>query len=296
MKPTYLITLTLLLAAACREEARQADAYGNFESEEIFVAAETAGRILSFSKKEGETLQKDERMALIDTTGPYLQKGQVLASMQSIQSRLTNIPIQLKVLRDRESLLDREVERISNLVKEGAATQKQLDELTGERQVVKSQIQATESQLSTGNRALLSELKPLEWRLKQAEDQLQKSWITAPRTGTLLEKYKEEGEYVLPGMPLAKIANLNNMLLTVYLAGDQLSSIRIGQTATIHVDSPGGLTAHRGTITWVSDKAEFTPKIIQTRTERVNQVYAVRLAVPNNGELKIGMPADVIFE
>jgi HlyD family secretion protein len=201
------------------------------------------------------------------------------------------------VVRQKEKILQREIKRISQLVDNGAATSKQLDDLTGEYDVVKKQLAATESQLSTANRAILAQLDPMEWQLKTIEDKITRASTATPQKGTVLKRYKEIGEVTGPGVPLYKVADLGTMTARVYVSGTQLNEIKIGQTVTVKTDlDKNEMASFQGTVQWIADEAEFTPKTIQTKEERVNLVYAVKISVPNpEGKLKIGMPVEIDY-
>ncbi|MEQ6166966.1 MULTISPECIES: HlyD family efflux transporter periplasmic adaptor subunit [unclassified Ekhidna] len=292
----FLIPLAVFLTY-CGSPQNASDAYGNFEATEIIISSEVPGKVLSVQVAEGEEIKEGSLIAQIDTMSLYLQKGAILASMNALESKLQNVPVQLKVLQDRLKVLQKEQDRFTQLVNNGAATKKQLDDITGEYQIVKSQLEATKSQLSTANRAILAELEPLGWKLKSLEDQLSRCSIVSPSDGIVISTFKEKGEMVGAGMPLVKIAQLDNMELRVYVSGDQLSKISVGTPADILYDGPDRtILTVPGTVSWVSSHAEFTPKTIQTREERVSQVYAVKLKVANDGSLKIGMPAEVVFD
>ncbi|WP_421890273.1 HlyD family secretion protein [Marinoscillum sp.] len=291
--------LSLLLVGAialsCSSSDQTPDAYGNLEATEVFVSAEVGGKIIQSSIQEGGLLEENQIILTVDTTQLYLKKGQTEAMISALRDKLQNIPIQLEVYQKKEQLLRYEVQRVKNLLEAGAATQKQLDDLSGELEVVTRQSEALESQLSTANRSILAEIKPLNWQLLQLEDQIARSAIKSPINGTVLQKFKEPGEMVMPGQPVAKLANLKTLEARVFITGDQLSAIKLGGQAKVSVDGAEGSINYDGTITWISDRAEFTPKSIQTKAERVNLVYAVKLEMKNDGRLKIGMPVDVTF-
>ncbi len=294
----YFLTLLVLSIWSCNNSNHRSDAFGNFESDEIFISSETSGKLMLIHKKEGNPVQKGEVVAIVDTSQFFLQKGQIVASIDALKQKLQNIPVQLDVLLEKEKILEKEVKRMQNLFQNGAATQKQFDDLSGELEIVKKQRVALESQLSTANRSILSEIKPLEWRLKQLDDLIDRSVIRSPLDGEILEKYFSTGEIVTIGRPMFKVANTRDMTLRVYVDGSQLSSVKIGNVVVIVFDgNDGQLQEAEGEVTWISSKAEFTPKSIQTRNERVNQVYAVKVTVPNeDGIFKIGMPAEVKFQ
>ncbi|MEP4534563.1 MAG: HlyD family efflux transporter periplasmic adaptor subunit [Cyclobacteriaceae bacterium] len=296
MKTLSTSIFIVFLLTQCTPAENEADAYGNFEATEVMISAEVPGKVLTVNIDEGIKVAQGQPIALVDTTSLYIQKELIKASMDALEAKLQNVPVQLKVLMEKLEVLERERDRFTKLVEEGAANEKQLDDITGELKVVKSQLSATQSQLSTANQGLLAELKPFSWKLKNIEDQLSRCMIQSPIDGIAISVYKEEGEVAGINQPVAKIANLDKMTIRVYVSGDQLSSIQMGGSAEIRYDGPDGeIKKTTGWVSWISSKAEFTPKTIQTRDERVNQVYAVELNVPNDGALKIGMPGEVVF-
>jgi HlyD family secretion protein len=291
----YLPVMFLLFA--CKSEEEQPDAYGSLEATETFISAELPGKLTVISALEGDKISEQQLLAQQDTSQLYLQKGKTLASIAALKAKLTNIPVQLDALKEKESLLSKEVERISLLLQNGAATSKQLDDLKGELQIVRKQRIATQNQLSIGNKAILAQIEPLEWQLKMIEDQVMKSSIKSPGNGTVLSRLKEVGEFTSPGVPIFKLANLETLTARVYLSASQLSNIKVGQEVIIKTDAASGaLQSYPGTITWIADQAEFTPKTIQTREERIHLVYALKVSVPNTDRmLKIGMPVEMSF-
>lgn len=296
MKPLLLSSLLTMSLFACHEDGQETDAYGNFETTEIYISAEVAGKLLGLHPSEGDRIQKNELIASLDSTQLYLKKRQLQATVEALKSKLQNVPVQLDVYNERMRIMERELQRVQALLADGAATQKQLDDLQGELLVVRSQVAATENQLSTANRGILAEIRPLEWQIAQLDDQIARSQVRSPMSGVVLEKFKEPGELVVVGQPLVKIADLDRMILRGYVSGSLLSGLSVGQAVTVLVDgADGAMNTYEGSISWISPKAEFTPKIIQTREERVNLVYAVKFRVKNDGYLKIGMPGEVLF-
>tara|TARA_B100001245_G_C22878673_1_gene422466 strand:+ start:939 stop:1841 length:903 start_codon:yes stop_codon:yes gene_type:complete len=297
MKHLSIIILTLSIGlASCESDESAADAFGTFEATEIYLSAEVPGKLIQITKDEGDEVVPNEMIALIDTTQLYLKKEQLKATKNALKSKLQNVPVQLEVFYEQKRNMEREVNRIKALLADSAATSKQLDDLSGQLSVVTSQIAATESQLSTANRGILAEIHPLDWQIAQVEDQLNRSKIIAPIKGTVLKKYKEASELINPGQPVLKIADLSTIELKAYISESQLSSFKINDEVTVQADRGENLNQYKGKITWISPKAEFTPKIIQTREERVNLVYAIKIQVKNDGSLKIGMPGEVIFK
>lgn len=277
---------------SCNSSSDRADAYGNFEAKEVIISAEAMGKVLSFTLEEGEKLAKGNMVGLIDTIDLHLNKQQLLANKSGITAKSANVLSQITVLRTQLKTAQSEQDRVSNMFKNEAATQRQLDEVNGKVDVLKAQIKSVETQ----NAPIISELAVIDAQLNRLDEQLSKSIITNPIDGTVLVKYTEEQEVVSFGKPLYKIANLDELELKVYISETQLAEVKIGQTVRVSIDGKEGLTAYDGTISWISAEAEFTPKIIQTKEERVNLVYAMKIIVKNDGALKIGMPAEVSFQ
>lgn len=297
MKKIIFYLSIVLIVAGCSNNSNQSDAYGNFEADEIILSAETAGEIININADEGDRVRKGEVLALIDTLQLYLQKQQILASMQAIASKKRNVIVQVDVLKQKRKNLLIEKRRLDNLFKDGAATQKQLDDINGEIDVVESSIIATRTGLNTVNTGLISELKPLREQLKSIEDKLDKSRIKAPLDATVLVKYIMNGEYAVPSKPLFKIADVDNIYLRAYISGSQLAQAKLGAEVTVLIDKgENDYYKYTGKITWISSKAEFTPKIVQTKEQRVNLVYAVKVLVHNDGKIKIGMPGEFRFK
>jgi HlyD family secretion protein len=292
----YLLLIALPVALfSCTGRADKADAYGNFEAVEIIISAEGTGKILLLDVEEGDKLAHDTVVGLIDTMQLYLTKQQLVASIVALRSKMQNVKVQIDVLeKQRENLL-REVTRVKKLIEENAATQKQYDDLSGQLAVVELQIAATKSQLNTANGGLLSEITPLEAKIAQIDDQIMKSVIRNTEAGTVLSKYAYRGEMTAYGKPLYKIADLENITLKAYVSGEQLANLTLGKEVKVVIDQGDSEKNMTGTVSWISSNAEFTPKVIQTKEERVSLVYAFKVLVKNDGALKIGMPGEVYF-
>jgi HlyD family secretion protein len=288
---SYLIPILF----SCSGNNDLADAYGNFEAVEVIISAEANGKLMSFNLEEGDLLQKGQLVGYVDSVQLYLSKKQLQASIEAIRSKTQNVKLQIDVLENKKQNLEREKARIERLLADSAATSKQYDDIAGELDVVERQIVATRSQLNTSNRGLLSEIEPLELKIQQIDDQLEKCLIMNPEQGTVLSKYAYENEVTAYGKPLYKIADLEKITLRAYVSGNQLANINIGQDVKVKIDENEGEKEFAGKVTWVSSKAEFTPKVIQTKEERVNLVYAFKVLVSHNGEVKIGMPGEVHF-
>jgi HlyD family secretion protein len=289
-----IIIGTLILMTACNRNKNEPDASGTFETVETIVSAEAAGVIRELDIDEGLQVKKGQVVGYIDSTQLYLRKKQLVAQSKAVLSRSPDINAQVAALEEQLKQVRKEEQRISNLLKADAATQKQLDDVTSQGAVIQKQIEALRSSLGITSAGLNQETVPISIQVEQLNDQLSKCRITNPINGTVLVKYAQANEMTMPGKPLYKIADISNMILRAYVSGDQLSAIRTGQKVTVLVDDKEGkYKTHEGVIEWISDKAEFTPKTIQTKEERANLVYAVKIKIKNDGTLKIGMYGDV---
>ncbi len=320
----YILFAVLLSLAACNNSDNNYDASGTFEADELMVTAKANGTILQLDVQEGQQLSLNEKVGEIDPKNVELQKEQIIASMDAIeqktnsalpqihvlQSQISGQSANVSVLQEQLQNAIRERNRTANLVAKDAATKKQLDDANGQIKVIQKQIAAAQSQLSIlqqqisttkenvsiQNRAILSERKPTEKKVEQIDEQLKNNTIESPISGMVLTKYLNQGEFATVGKPIFKMANLNVMTLKTFVTGDQLPQIKIGQQVKVLIDAGEGKTKELpGTIYWISSKAEFTPKTIQTKNERANLVYAVKIHVKNDGYLKIGMYGDVKF-
>ena len=285
-----LITTSLFIS--CNSDNDLADGYGNFEAIETIISAESNGKLMSFKINEGQVVQKGTNVGYIDTIQLSLKKEQLIASKKVIASKSKGVLSQINVLKSQLKTANVSKNRIQNLIKENAGTQKQLDDINGKIDMIKQQIISVETQ----NAPIINELNSMDVQVQQIEDQIKKSVITNPVQGTILVKYAEPSEITAFGKPLYKIANLSTMQLRVYVSETQLSTIKIGQEVTIKIDEGENMKSLTGVITWIASEAEFTPKIIQTKEERVNLVYAVKIDVKNDGSLKIGMPGEMWIE
>ncbi|WP_111627507.1 HlyD family secretion protein [Larkinella arboricola] len=307
MKIIVIISAFLISLMACESEP-QSDAYGNFEAVETIVSAEATGALQKLSIEEGQTLKAGQTVGQIDPLQLQLRKSQLLASQRAVSSRSPNIQAQLSpyeqqlaVQEQQLQTLHREKKRTENLIAAGAAPTKQLDDIVAqidvtERQMalIRQQRAAQQSALTTQRSGTLSEEAPLEEQIRQIDDQIKKATIVNPATGTVTVKFAEPGEVVSYGKPLYKVADLDQITLRAYISGDQLVRVRPGQRVKVLVDAPNDqFKEYAGTVTWISSKAEFTPKVIQTKDERVNLVYGLKVRVKNDGGLKIGMPGEI---
>ncbi len=284
---TVVIAITLL--TACNSNGDKADGYGNFEATEITVSSENTGKLIEFNLEEGYVIEKNKFIGYIDTIPLHLKKQQLLVQKDLINAKSKGVLSQINVLQAKLKTAKINKTRIDNLIKDNAGTQKQLDDIEGEIAVLNNSIRSIEIQ----NAPVVNELKSIDAQLDQLNDQITKSQIINPIHGTVLSKYAEPNEIVNYGKPLYKIADLSTMELRVYISETQLPNIKIGETVTVKIDDQDGMKFFTGTVGWIASEAEFTPKIIQTKEERVALVYAVKVQVKNDGSLKIGMPAEM---
>ncbi|SDL35906.1 HlyD family secretion protein [Kriegella aquimaris] len=289
MKQIIISAVLSAILLACSDNGDKADGYGNFEATETTISAEANGKLLTFSAEEGEVLEQGTIVGVIDTIQLSLKRNQLLASKNTIFSKSRNVLSQREVLKEQLRVATNDQQRIENLVKANAATTKQLDDINGQIDILKQQMRSVETQ----NAPIVNEVKSIEIQIQQIVDQIQKSIIENPVKGTVLVKYVEPNEITAFGKPLYKIANLDQMELRVYISETELANLKVGQEVTVKIDSGDTMKSYTGQISWISDTAEFTPKIIQTKEERVNLVYAVKVKVKNDGSLKIGMPAEM---
>lgn len=304
------VSLVSLVLFACTNNKPNFDASGTFEVDEVVVSSEVSGQIEALTIREGSVLAKDSIVGYIDSVPLELKKAQAEATLNSLQEKTVNVAPQVKLLNDQISVLKvqlnnaiHEKERTERLIKADAATQKQLDDINTQIAVYQKQIAVSQQQIkvqesSTGaqNSSILSEYKPLKKSVAQIEDQLKRTKIKNPISGTVLTRYAMAGEYTTPGKALYSIGNLSEITLRVYVTGTQFAQIKLNEPVKVFVDSTDKTyKEYPGVITWISDKAEFTPKTIQTKDERANLVYAVKIHVKNDGLLKIGMYGEVKF-
>ena len=289
--------LTLIAAlASCDTGSREFDASGAFEAEEVIISSEAAGVIRRFDVEEGANLKAGQVIGAIDTTQLYLRRRQLEAQVAAVLSRRPDVGTQVAALEQQLATLEREQKRVAGLLKSEAATPKQLDDLNAQIEVTRRQIDAQRSTLNIASSGITSETKPLELQIDQVKDQLARCRIVNPVNGTVLGKYARAYEVTAPGRPLYRIADLATMVLRAYITGDQLTRVKLGDKVKVLTDAgDGDMREAQGTVTWISDKAEFTPKTIQTRDERANLVYAMKVKVPNDGTYKIGMYGEVLF-
>lgn len=291
---TYVFfALCALLFTACGEK-NDFDATGTFEATEVTVSAEASGKVLSLTTEEGMPVQAGEVLGVIDTMQLYLQREQLLRQQAALLRSKPDVEKQVASLRKQIDKQQREVKRVQNLLAGKAATQKQLDDAQTQLDVLQRQLDATLSSLTSSSAAIEQNAAAAEWQIKQINDRIGKSHIVSPISGTVLVKYIEPGEMAVQGRPVIKVANLEKMYLRAYFTSDQLAHIQIGQEVTVIADFGGDeQIEYPGTIAWIASESEFTPKNIQTRSSRANLVYAAKIAVKNDGKLKIGLYGEV---
>lgn len=292
IKKVQIIALALLATAACKNGEQKSDAFGNFEATETIVSSESAGKILEMKVKEGSELTQGQTIALIDTTELYLKKKQTEAQLAATETKRQNVASQISVLKEQKKNIQTNVDRITKMVAEKSATQQQFDDVTGQANVIDRQIASTNTQFQL----IGSEAEVVKRQLDLLNEQLSKCKITSPIKGTVLETYLENGELASPGKAILKMADLSSLELKVYISGAQLANVKLGNEVKVLIDAGvKEMQTRTGKVTWISSESEFTPKIIQTKEERVKLMYAVKVLVPNDGTLKIGMPGEVVF-
>lgn len=320
----FIFLITIILFSACKNNKDTFDATGTFEADEIIVSAEANGKILRLDAEEGSLLKKDSIVGNIDPSTIELQKEQAVSSVDALTQKTNNAAPQINILQSQmesqikqiavqeEQLktLKKDQQRYKNLVASASIPAKQLDDITGQVNVLEKQIAVSKSQVAVlqsqvnsqrqsvaiQNRSILSEKNPMQKRVAQIQDQLNKTKIVNPINGTVLTKYAAANEYTVTGKAIYTIADLTIMKLRAYITGDQLAQVKLNQTVKVMVDNgKGQYRKLSGIITWISTMAEFTPKTIQTKDERANLVYAIKINVKNDGYLKIGMYGQVVF-
>ena len=292
-----IFVLAVLSFAACSNDGMEHDATGVFEATEVIVSAEQTGRLLYFNIEEGTEIDSGQQVGLIDTVQLQLRAMQLGATKEAYASQRPDIAKQIAVTKQQLAKAELERKRYEKLVGDNAANRKQLDDAENNVRVLRRQLEAQTSQLNNTTGSLNRQMDAAEIQRCQIIDQLEKCRIKAPIGGTVLDKYAEAGEYATPGKPLFKMADVADMELRVYVTAPQLTSLKIGQAVTVYADfGDDSEHAYKGVISWISDKAEFTPKTIQTRDERANLVYAVKIRVRNtDGRIKIGMYGEADF-
>lgn len=292
MKALYFFA-ALLILAACNSKKERSDAYGNFEAIETTISAEAVGKLISFNIEEGQTIDAGVPVGLIDTVDTELRLLQLNAQVRAVGSKTGNLKAQIAVIDKQTENLLVDKQRIEGMFKDKAATQKQMDDISGAVDVAGKQKEAVAIQF----KSVKDETAVVRRQIDQLKEAIKRCHIINPIKGTILAKYVETNEMVIPGKALYKIADISTLDLKIYVSGSQLSDVKLGKDVKVLIDRANGtIKKLTGKVSWISDQSEFTPKIIQTRDERVNLVYAVKIRVNNDGSLKIGMPAEVNFK
>lgn len=293
MKIYHILLLLTVFLFACNSKNDRSDAYGNFEATEITVSSEANGKILEFNINEGQKIDKGFCVGVIDTIELVLKKEQLINMQKAVASKTLDLSAQIDVFlqQKKNTLINKN--RLEKLFNDGAATQKQLDDVKGAIDLIDKKIKSVKVKTKSIN----DEIAALDKQIAQIEQAIKKCYIKNPVSGTVLTKYVNTGEIAMFGKPLYKIADLNEVKLKVYISGDQLPKIKLGQEVEVIIDKDKKSNRKlKGKVSWIASSAEFTPKTIQTKKERVNQVYAVKVIVKNDGSLKIGMPGEVSFK
>lgn len=289
--------VALLLVSACGNRLPDYDATGTFEATEVIVSAEASGKILQLKVEEGTRLKVGEEVGLVDTVQLYLKKLQLEASMKSVESQRPDLAKQIAATKQQIATAQREKRRVESLLAAGAANQKQLDDWEAQVALLERQLVAQESSLRNSTNSLTEQGNSVAIQIAQVDDQLNKCYILSPIDGTVLAKYAEAGELATVGKPLFKVGELDRMYLRAYITSEQLSSVKLGDEVRVYADYGNSeRKEYSGVLTWISDRSEFTPKTILTQNERANLVYAVKIAVKNDGLLKIGMYGGITFK
>ncbi len=291
-RSVILSLISGLLIISCSFNDEESDAFGNFEATEVFISAEVPGKMVQMNIEEGEALKDGELICLVDTIPFILKRNQLLAQRSVALSKAEQVKIAKEVLVAQKKIVDQDFSRIEKMFADKAATQKQIDNMSGQVDVLKRQLKGQDASLNS----VYSEIEVINAQLAEIEDQLSRCFVKAPSEGVVLQKIAEQGELVATGKPIVKMANLSTLFLRAYISGSQLPSVKIGQEVNVIFDKDeDDNQSVKGTISWISSSAEFTPKIIQTKEERVDLVYAIKVLVKNDGRLKIGMPGEVKF-
>ena len=293
MKNILIITLTLLAFLGCSSNNEKSDAYGNFESNETIISSEVSGKIIEINFDKSDLVSENDTLAIIDPTQLKLKRESVAVQKEILETNFVSIDTQIDVIKEEKENLLREERRAEKLLENDAIPQKQLDDLNGKIEVIDKKIENVKSQ----KLVLKKQIKAQNIQIKTIEDLISKCYIKSPINGTVLDSFNKKGEITAAGKPLFKIADLQTLKLTAYVSGTQLTEFHLGQKVTVLVDaSATDLREYSGKITFVSNQAEFTPKVVQTREQRTSLVYKIEVEVENDGSLKIGMPAEVNWE
>ena len=293
MRKTLLWIAAMTAATACERGDAAFDASGVFEAKEVVVSAKVQGEIRAFDCEEGDIVAAGDTVGFIDMTQLSLKRDQLVASRRANDSRRLDLRSQIASVSQQIANARKEKARFEALLADKACTQKQVDDIGYQIEVLECQLAALTEQVGSANNAITEQSASLASQISAVAEQIGDACITAPIGGVILQKYLERGEYAMPGRPLFKVADIGDMTLRAYVTADQYNTLRIGQTVSVTID--GREQAYEGKVTWISSKAEFTPKTIQTKDERQNLVYAIKIGVRNDGAIKIGMYGDVKF-
>jgi len=287
----------IILLVSCGKSSDEYDASGTLEATEVIVSAESMGEITQFDIIEGQQLTENQMVGAIDSVQLYLKKLQLKASQKAMLIRRPNLNKQVAAIEQQITTAKSEKKRIQNLVNANAANQKQLDDVNAQISVLEKQLTAQKSIIESANDGISGDNEALKIQMAQIDDQLKKCNIQSPITGTVLTKYAEKGELAAPGKALFKIADISNLILRAYITSDQITQMKVNQQVKVFVDfGEDKMKEYPGTISWISSKSEFTPKTIQTRDERANLVYAVKINVKNDGYIKIGQYGSILLK
>ncbi len=296
MRKLFYAIPFMSLLSSCGNSDGDYEVSGVFEATEVMVSAQAAGEIMDFNADEGLDVKSGQMLGYIDTIQLYLQKKQLEANLKSAESRVYDVAKQTASIRQQILTQKKEQKRFQNLVDANAGNRKQLDDITENILLLEKQLAAQEETLTNGNNMAKAEINAISAQIALTDDRIKKSIITSPIEGTVMVKYAETGELAVQGRTLFKVADINNIYLRAYITASQITSLKIGQKVKVYADQgESGRKEYEGTVSWISDKAEFTPKTIQTRDERANLVYAVKVMVTNDGYIKRGMYGEVSF-
>jgi len=288
---TLLYLSLVIILGACSNNKIKSDAFGNFETDEVIISSENSGKIMLTAFSEGEKVKKGDVMAITDTINLVLQRNQLLAQKESVLAQKSGLYAQIAVSDQQITNVQKDQVRIKKMLADGAATPKQMDDIDGQIALTEKQKKAYASQIS----AIEKNAEAVDAQIAVLNDRITTSVVKAPISGIILEKYAETGELAAPGKSLYKLANMDTLILRVYVSGQQLTQVKTGSKVKVMIDGIDGIKEIAGMVEWISSEAEFTPKIIQTREERVKLVYAAKVRVPNDGSLKLGMPGEIKF-
>lgn len=290
----FMTVVSALVFASCGNKDADYDASGVFETTEVIVSSRGTGEIVSLNVEEGQTVAANQPLGELDMTQLVLKKQQLTAGKDAATSRRLNTATQVAALRQQIANLKQEEARFMALLNDGAATQKQVDDIGYQIATLQRQLSAANEQVSTANQSIDGQSAGFDAQIGQVDDMMQQAVITSPIDGIILSKYAEAGEFAVPGRALFKVADVSEMKLRAYVTADQLTGLKIGQKVKVYADQgENGRKEYDGTVSWISSEAEFTPKTIQTRDERSNLVYAIKITVHNDGLIKRGMYGDV---